>query len=123
MAARIVLIDDEDSLRAALRRYLERTGYEVAEAQEGAAGLKLLREAPAALVITDIFMEGREGLETIRAMRREFPKVKIIAMSGGGTDSPLDPLTMAQQLGASRVLNKPFSLEEMGKAVEDLVGR
>jgi two-component system chemotaxis response regulator CheY len=116
---RIVLIEDEDAIRGALRRYLEREGYEVADAPEGGAGLVLLREKPAALVITDIFMEGREGLETIREIRREFPETRIIAMSGGS--DALDPLAFAEALGASRVLAKPFDLAELGKAVAEVL--
>src|SRR5712664_3132519 len=117
---RIVLIDDEDSLRGAVRRFLERQGFEVAVARDGSAGLKLLREQPAQIVITDIFMEGQEGLGTIREMRREFPDLKIIAMSGGSS-GPFDPLAVAQEMGASRVLSKPFDLATLGKIVAELL--
>jgi len=117
---RIVVIDDEDSLRSALRRFLERLGFEVAEARDGTEGLKLLREGNAQVAITDIFMQGREGLETIRDIRREFPDLKIIAMSGGSA-GPLDPLVLARELGANRVLSKPFDLATLGKVVAELL--
>jgi CheY-like chemotaxis protein len=117
---RIVLIDDEESLRGALRRFLERLGYEVAEASDGSAGLKLLREQPAQLAITDIFMQGQGGLGTIREIRQEFPSLKIIAMSGGSS-GPEDPLAVAKDMGANHVLSKPFDLATLGKVVAELL--
>src|SRR2546422_179515 len=82
--ARILVMDDDELLRGALRVVLEAAGYEVIEAADGNAGLRLEREQSADLVLVDIFMPERDGLEVIRALRTEIPQPKIIAMSGGG---------------------------------------
>jgi len=82
--ARILLIDDDAPVRRTLRKMLERQGYEVEEAPDGKAGLTLYQENPADLIITDLIMPEMEGIETIMELRRRFPDVKIIAMSGGG---------------------------------------
>jgi CheY-like chemotaxis protein len=77
--ALILIIDDDNQFRAMLREMLERTGYEFLEASDGKEGLKLYRENP-----TDLIMPEKEGIETIIELRRDFPDVKIIAISGGG---------------------------------------
>src|SRR6266480_7062891 len=82
--ARILVMDDDELLRGALRVVLEAAGYEVIEAADGDAGLRLQREQAADLVLVDIFMPERDGLEVIRALRAEIPEPKIISMSGGG---------------------------------------
>jgi CheY-like chemotaxis protein len=87
---RILIIDDEDQFRSMLRRVLERASYEVVEAQDGNEGIQRCREAPMDLIITDILMPGKEGLETIMDLRREFSQVKIIAISGGGRTGDLN---------------------------------
>ncbi len=118
--ARILVIDDERQIRSLLRRLLEAAGHEVAEADEGRAGLRQLREASAGLVIADIFMEGMEGIETIRAIRREFPELPVIAVSGGGRTGA-DFLPVARALGAARTLHKPFEVDELLAAVAELL--
>ncbi len=123
--ARILIIDDDVTVRQAIRRILEKVGYEVVEASDGEEGMRLFYENPADLVITDIFMPGKEGLETIMELQGKFPNVKIIAISGGGkTDLSkslkTDFLMMAEQLGA-RSLEKPFELEELLKMVQELL--
>src|SRR6267378_6795934 len=82
--ARILVMDDDELLRGALRVALEAAGYEVVEAANGDEGLRLQREQGADLVLVDIFMPERDGLEVIRALRAETPQTKIVAMSGGG---------------------------------------
>lgn len=119
--ARILVIDDEDGVRAIVREMLERAGYEVLDAPEGGKGLELLRERPVDLVITDLFMPEKEGIATIRELRRNFPNVKIIAMSGGGRTRNLDILSDAKRLGAARTLTKPFDPQEMLAAVEEVL--
>src|SRR5207244_12935868 len=81
--ARILVIDDDALLRGAIRVALESAGYEVIEAADGDAGLRLHREQGADVAVVDLFMPKRDGLEVIRAMRAEAPGAKIIAMSGG----------------------------------------
>ncbi|HEY7490086.1 MAG TPA: response regulator [Candidatus Tectomicrobia bacterium] len=119
--ARILVIDDEDQSRQMLQQALERAGYEVTTARDGSEGLRRFREAPTDLVITDILMPEKEGLETIMDLRREFPAVKIIAVSGGGRTGSLNFLDIAKRLGARRTLQKPFGLREMLAVVHELL--
>ena len=107
-AARILVADDEAGVRGFLRKVLEEGGYEVIEAVDGKQALQQARAGHVDLVITDLVMPGQEGLETIRALRREVPGVGIIAISGafGGQF-----LKVAQMMGAAAVLNKPVSAE------------
>ena len=119
--ALILIIDDDDQIRRVLRKTLERDGYDVADAPNGKEGIRLYRENPADLVITDIIMPEKEGIETIMDLRREFPEVKIIAMSGGGRIGPEDYLNMAKGLGAQRTLTKPLERDELLKMVMELI--
>ena len=116
---RILIIDDEQDLRLILREALEYVGYEVVEARNGDEGLQHYRETPADLIITDIIMPGKGGLETIGELQREDPHVKIIAISGGSSFGYADALDIAKQLGARRVFRKPFQLPEMCQAVRE----
>ncbi len=97
----ILLINDDEALRVALWLALERAGYSVLVARDGREGLQLFRGLPPDLVITDIVMEGQEGLETIQSLRREVPGVKIIAMSGGGLRGDL-PFSMSPSSSVHR---------------------
>jgi DNA-binding response OmpR family regulator len=118
---RILIIDDEDQPRRMLQQVLARAGYEVIEARNGNEGLQYFRDRPTDLIITDILMPEKEGLETIIDIRREFPAVKIIAISGGGRTGNLNFLEVAKRLGAQHTLQKPFELQEMLGAVRDLL--
>jgi CheY-like chemotaxis protein len=118
--ARILIIDDEAELRTTLRELLEAQGYEVIEASDGREGLRHYVGAPADLVLTDLFMPGQEGMETISALRQINPQVKIIAMSGGGQTGRMDFLQIASVLGAERTLQKPFRMQTLLEAVRDL---
>jgi CheY-like chemotaxis protein len=80
--ARILIIDDDDPFRTQLRPLVEAWGYEVVEAWDGREGIRAYRAAPTDLVITDIIMPEQEGLETVRALRQEFPTITIVAMTG-----------------------------------------
>jgi len=100
---------------------LEREGYEILEAPDGAEGIKIYREEPTDIVITDILMEGKEGIETIRELKKDFPDVKIIAISGGGRIEPESYLNMAQKFGALQTLTKPFDRKELLEAVRKLL--
>jgi CheY-like chemotaxis protein len=104
----ILVIDDSDGVRSVLRAALEAAGHQVVEARDGAEGLKAFRQQLTDLVFCDIFMPGKEGLATIRELRREFPDVKIIAMSGGGFNGTMNMLPLAARLGAAQLLDKPF---------------
>jgi len=115
--ARILIIDDDVQILKMLRKTLEHEGHEVVDAADGNKGLRLYRENPTDLVITDIIMPNKEGIETIGALRREFPEAKIIAMSGGGQIEAEEYLHMAKLLGAQRTLTKPFQNEELLEAI------
>lgn len=109
--ARILLVDDDDAVRDVLRKALVGAGHEVEEAANGALAVAAYRRQPAELVITDLVMPEKDGLEAILELRRFDPAVKIIAMSGGGRS--LGPgqlyLESARLFGAIEVLAKPFT--------------
>lgn len=109
----ILLVDDDESLRRALRRALEHEGYAVAEAGNGREALKQLQEVAVALVITDLIMPDSEGLELIFSLHRTQPTLPIIAMSGGGHWTPEFHLDLARHGGASHVFSKPFAVEDL----------
>lgn len=120
---RILVIDDDDQLRLMIRLMLERSSYEVVDAPNGKVGIELYRSDPVDLVITDIFMPEKEGLETIRELCREYPDVKIIAISGGSPKTEgFSSLQFAKGFGALRTLSKPFFREELLKLVRELLG-
>jgi len=119
--ARILVIDDEPQVRDVLRKMLEKVGYEVVEAPEGAEGLRLHREHPVDLIVMDILMPGKEGIETILALRNAVPKAKIIAISGGGRMNKLDLLSVAREFGAAHTLAKPFTRQELLEAVREVL--
>jgi DNA-binding response OmpR family regulator len=117
----ILVMDDDEQVRAMLRQALEREGYEVLDAPDGKEGMRLFREQGADLIITDLIMPEKEGLETIMELRRDFPDVKIIAISGGGRVSADEYLDQAYKFGARVILTKPFALEELLDAVRELL--
>jgi DNA-binding response OmpR family regulator len=119
--ARILLIDDDDLVRRALSQTMAREGHTVIEATNGKEGLELFRSARADLVITDIVMPGKEGTEVLIELRKKNPPVKVIAISGGGRQSPADYLKVARHLGAAKVLAKPFSGDELLSAISELL--
>ena len=120
--ARILVIDDDRLLRGALRVVLEAAGYDVIEAADGDAGLRLHREHGADLVLVDIFMPKRDGLEVIRALRAVIPRPKIIAISGGGESGHTDILMTAAAFGAASTLHKPFEPHQLLAAIRELLG-
>ncbi len=120
--ALILVIDDDAEIRKMLRIMLEREGYEVEDAQDGDVGLTMYRERPSDLVITDIVMPEKEGIETIRTLKRENPHVKIIAMSGGGRIMPDSYLKLAKSLGADVTFTKPIEKKKLVQAIKDLLG-
>src|SRR2546426_3597518 len=119
--SRILVIDDDATLRSAVRRILERAGYDVLEAGDGNAGLRLHQEQGADVGIVDIFMPERDGLELIRDLRATSPQAKIIAMSGGGRSGKIDLLKDAAGVGAARTLWKPFEMTELLAMVRELL--
>lgn len=118
--ARILLIDDEATVRATLRDMLEEAGHEVLEAGDGDEGLAVLDANTADAVITDLIMPQKEGIETIREVRARFPTMKILAISGGSAGH-MDYLEFAQKLGADKVMSKPLDFDELAQAVSALL--
>lgn len=117
--ARIIIIDDEDNFRSALSQTLAALGHFVVEAGDGDEGLALVRNGGIDLVMTDIVMPNKEGLEVLMEMRRDYPHVKVIAMSGGGRQHQADNyLHLARLMGALRVLEKPFELATLLEAID-----
>jgi DNA-binding response OmpR family regulator len=119
--ASILLVDDDPLLRTTLAFALEQKGYAVTEAVDGEDALRRFRLAPTDLVITDLVMPNKEGIETIIELRREFPAVGIIAMSGGPAHNAPLYLTVAGRLGAMRTLQKPFNLDRLLAAIRDVL--
>ena len=119
--ARILIIDDDASIRTAFRPFLERAGHEVIEAKDGRTGIELHEARPADLVITDLYMPGHDGIETIRHLRRQYPGLKIIAWSGADQTGTMDLREAAQLLGAQRTFKKPVDVQQLLVAVEDLL--
>lgn len=117
----ILVIDDNTPMREAVCEMLQQAGYEAISVEDGRLAAELHRTTPVDLVITDLFMPDTDGLEIIYQFRHEFPDVKIIAVSGGGSRGMLDLLAVAKNLGAQRVLMKPFAREELLAAVEELL--
>lgn len=115
--ASILIIEDDESIRPLISAVLAKSGHSVREAVNGLEGVRLYREAPADLVITDIVMPDQEGLATIIELRRINPSVRIIAMSGGFAFDPKLYLHMASRFGADRVLSKPFQFGELVETV------
>jgi DNA-binding response OmpR family regulator len=119
---RVLVIDDDEQMRKLLRQVMEWAGYEVVEAEDGWAGMKMQRKLQADLVITDLIMPEQEGLETITALKNLYPAVRIIAISGGGRIGPEAYLPAAKELGADRVFSKPFDVKELAHTVKELLG-
>ena len=118
----IILVDDDADQRLALKMALELAGYPVREAAQGAEALRLQRERSASFLITDIFMPEADGLETIEAFRREFPRTRIIAVSGGGQRAKRDYLEAATLMGVDAALHKPFEIEQLLDTLRTLSG-
>jgi len=119
--AHILIIDDDPQMLNMLGQILEREGHEVVKALDGKEGLKLYRENPTDLVITDIIMPETEGMETIMELQRDFPDVKIIAISGGGHNIAESYLYMARVLGVHKTFAKPIARDELLKAVREIL--
>jgi len=115
----ILIIDDEAPIRSMLRLILERAGYTVIEAADGVEGIGLYRSQPTDLIITDLIMPNKDGIGMIIDLKKEFPAIKIVAMSGGGLNKPDGYLKGAKQLGAKHTLSKPIDREQLLRVVKD----
>lgn len=119
--ADILVIDDEGLMREMLQTILAREGWTVQTAINGVDGMRKIIADPARVVVTDIIMSGGEGIETIRELRKAFPDIRIIAMSGGGRHGAISFLDMASKLGAHATLPKPFASAQLVTLVRTLL--
>lgn len=119
--ARIIVIDDQEPIRRIVRRALESQRHEVLDAEDGESGMQLLEREPVDVVITDIFMPGWDGIQTLREIRKRYPSVKVIAISGGDSTGILDLRQDAELLGAVKSLQKPFTAREIIELVQQVL--
>lgn len=115
---KILIIDDDPLVRYTLAKILTSHGYDVVTAIDGQRGFDSLQSENPQIVITDMIMPEQEGIETIIRIRRERPEIGIVAISGGGRYGNMDFLPMAQSLGASQTLAKPFEADELLHCVQ-----
>lgn len=120
--ALLLVIDDDAGMRKLMVRILTGNKHRVIEAENGREGLKLMDEHKPDLVITDILMPQKEGIETIREVQERAPRTRIIAVSGGGTSQNLMFLDVARAFGADAVLAKPFRPAQLLAMVEQVLG-
>ncbi|HEX2968271.1 MAG TPA: response regulator [Bacteroidales bacterium] len=120
--AKILVFDDEPSILLMFKKMLEKEGHHVEVALNGKDGMRLFEKNKPDLLITDIIMPEKEGLETIFELRRQYPALKIIAISGGGRIGPDGYLPGAKLLGADAVFAKPIVPKEFLKTISDLLG-
>lgn len=118
--SRVLLIDDNVDLTSMLSLCLQADGVDVMVAADGEAGLALLKERPVDVVVTDLFMPDKDGIETIVELKKRYPNVKIVVMSGFTSIGGTDYLGVARELGAVTTLKKPFDPAELSKVVREL---
>lgn len=119
---RILVIDDEPLIRSTVVTILTRAGFSVEEASDGQAGLAMFHRNPPDVVITDVFMPNRDGIEVVMELKRSYPHTKIIAMTGGGQTRMMEIGSAAKILGADDVLHKPFERESLLATVNAVLG-
>ncbi len=118
---KILIIEDDELVRDYLVDVLVRAGFTVEAAADGKAGVESFQQQAADLVITDIIMPEKDGIETIMDLRRENPNLKVIAISGGGRSEPENYLHSARLLGADLTMKKPFTNKELLAAISGLL--
>jgi len=119
----VLVIDDDEQYLFLLKAMLGRSGYEVSVAHGGKQGIEICESIHVDLVITDVVMPEMEGLEVIMELKQRFSGVKIIAISGGGSNNPGNYLNLATGFGAHSTLTKPFRRVELLETVEELLGQ
>jgi CheY-like chemotaxis protein len=119
--SRILLVDDEAAMRELLTLVLELDGHEVLSASNGNDALDALAQGNFDLVLTDLVMPVRDGIDTIKEIRQRFPQLRIIAMSGGSRNNAGDALETARQIGATRTLQKPFSNQQLLETTREVL--
>lgn len=118
----VLVIDDDPAIRDVLRQTFERAGFDVDLAVDGGEGMECYRRRRPDVVITDIVMPDREGVETMLEIKEFDPGAKIIAISGGGRAGAADFLAVATKFGAQRSFAKPLDRRSLMAAVRELAG-
>lgn len=116
--SRILVVDDEPLICEMLEIFLSRAGHTVTVASDGAQAMERAKELPLDLVVADIVMPEKDGLETISELRKLHPEIKIIAISGGSRIGNFDFLAMAEKLGADATFYKPLDNDELLRTIE-----
>ena len=117
----ILVVDDEPQVRSMLALFLRTAGFEVSVAEDGEAALKILAALAVDLVVLDLIMPGKEGLETLMALRKSGRNPKVVAVSGGAKIVSSDFLPVAKKLGADAILKKPFRNEVLLETITELL--
>ncbi|MBN2164368.1 MAG: response regulator [Pontiellaceae bacterium] len=120
--ANILIIDDDPSIRNVFTRYLEHKGYSVTVASDGSEGLSILSTFAPDLVITDVMMPGKDGLEVVLELRKTRQDIPVFAISGGMRMAVMDFLPMIKKFGAKKVFYKPVDLDELLVAIHEQLG-
>jgi CheY-like chemotaxis protein len=121
-AGRILVIDDDPQIRKLFLIKLSSEGYDTLEALNGEEGIKCYRRELPDLVITDLVMPEKDGIEVITELKKDYPDVKIIAISGGGRTDPKAYLHIAKHFGAQLTFSKPIDWAEMMAGVREMIG-
>jgi CheY-like chemotaxis protein len=116
--ASILIVDDNEAIRTLLGQMFRADGHTIQAAADGLKALNACRNQQFDVVFCDLFMPGMEGLETIRALRKEFPQLRVVAMSGGASNYGGDLLQVARLMGAAAILEKPFKWEQVKRVLE-----
>jgi len=116
----ILLIDDDPAVARSLQLILQRSGYVVKAVGNGSLGLQWLEKQPVDLIITDIYMDVMDGIATVSVVKKQFPQVKIIAISGGSRVVKMDSLSVVKTLGADRTLTKPMDISVLLALIAEL---
>lgn len=120
--ASVLIIDDDVQMLWLMRKMLEQDGHNVISAPDGEKGMKFYRDSPVDLVITDMIMPNKSGINMISDLLDEFPEAKVIAISGGGAIEPDRYLHLAESLGAQKTLKKPFTMNALLQTVNQVLG-
>lgn len=120
--AKILIVDDEASIRMMLTHMLEKDGHEVIVAEDGLQGIDLYRETLPDLVISDLVMPNKNGIDMILELKKEYPELRMVAISGGGgITGAFDYLPTAKLVGADTILKKPFGIQDLRDALQSVL--
>jgi len=117
----VLVVDDDDSILRLISEIMKKEGYDVLQAEDGNEACQKFLKNPCDLVITDLIMPNKEGLELIQELKGIKPDVKIIAYSGGGQLEPDDYLKFAKGIGADKVFRKPIPIVELRQSASELL--